>query len=101
MKVSQGYRGVLVKETAKDEAAQNARGQARVDGENDENDEEDVSELQEIGSFDEIMLWGHESIVEDDDVFAKGMGEWIKFAESVSLFEGLELGMRDSELNCR
>lgn len=95
LKVPQGYRGVIVREIAENEAAQNARKQTQLDEEDDENDEEDVSEIREIGSFDEIMLWGHESIIEDDDTFAKGMGEWIKFAELVSPFEGLEQGMCD------
>lgn len=60
-----------------------ARGQGRQDREDEEDDEEEPKELQQIGSFDEIMLWGHETVVEDDDTFAKGMGEWIRFAEAV------------------
>lgn len=87
LKVPQGYRGVIVKEAAKDDIAKNAQRQSRQDEEDDEELEEEAAELHETGSFGEIILWGHESIVERDDTFAKGMGEWIKFAESVSSVE--------------
>ena len=67
----------MVKDTA-----QGTRIEAMEAGEKDE-DAEEVKILQEIGSFDEVVLWGHESMVEGDDAFVKGLGEWIGFAEAV------------------
>ena len=46
-------------------------------------EEGEISMLQELGSFDQIVLWGHESTIEGEDPFVKGMEEWIGFAEAV------------------
>ena len=63
----------------------------------DDNDEEteEARTLQEVASFDKVVLWGHESLVEGDDAFMKGLGEWIGFAEAVRpilsrMFAGLK-----------
>ena len=40
--------------------------------------------LNEIGSFDNLFLWNHESMINEDDAFIKGSSEWISFAEAVS-----------------
>lgn len=56
-------------------------------GSEDVGEEEDFPEvkvLEEIGSFQEVMAWGHESQVDDDDAFVKGIEEWIKFSQVVS-----------------
>lgn len=89
IKVPEGYRGVMVKDAGKEsKAAQDAgKQEARADDDPVEEEEEELDVLQEIGSFDEIILWGHESIAESDDAFVKGMGEWIRFAEAVSLYD--------------
>ena len=44
----------------------------------------EVKVLEEVGSFRELMAWGHECQVDDDDAFVKGMEEWIRFSEAVS-----------------
>ncbi len=43
-----------------------------------------VTVLNEVGSFEKVVVWNHESIVDGDDAFVKGLGEWIAFAEAVS-----------------
>lgn len=48
-------------------------------------EEVDVKIMEEKASFDEIVIWGHESVPEDDDAFVKGVQEWIGFAEAVSI----------------
>lgn len=45
---------------------------------------EPVNILREEARFDEIIVWGHDSIPAADDSFAKGIEEWISFAEAVS-----------------
>lgn len=45
----------------------------------------DVKTMERMYSFDEIVVWGHEMLPEDDDVYVKGVSEWLKFAEAVSL----------------
>ena len=54
------------------------------DHDEDEEPKEKIGTLSEVGSFDKIVVWGHESIAEGDSPFIKGMDEWIKFAEAVS-----------------
>lgn len=82
-----GYRGVVVKATEKEKAAGSREcNQIEIGGE-EEDEEEETAILQEVGSFDEVVLWGHESLVDGDDAFVKGLGEWIGFAEAVSWSE--------------
>jgi ribonuclease H2 subunit C len=52
--------------------------------------EDDVSEVEEPvkvlgaqGTFDEMMVWGHEILPAADDAFVKGVEEWVRFAETV------------------
>lgn len=45
--------------------------------------EEDVKVLEEIGTFDEVIVWGHEQMPAGDDVFVRGIEEWIGFAEAM------------------
>ena len=40
--------------------------------------------LNEVGSFEKVVIWNHESTVDGDDAFVKGLSEWIGFAEAVS-----------------
>lgn len=53
------------------------------DKDEDEDEAEPVKILEEIGSFDEVMVWGHEQVPAGDDVFVRGMEEWIGFAEAI------------------
>lgn len=65
----------------------------RQDVEDDEEDEEEEEELpaevkvvEEKGRFEEILVWGHESVPSEDgeDVFVRGLGEWVGWANRVS-----------------
>ncbi len=53
-----------------------------VEGEDCEEDEP-VKVLEEQATFDEVLLWGHESTPDENDPYAKGIEEWISFAETV------------------
>lgn len=93
LQVPEGYKGIVViRDAAKEnDGAENARKQNRQDEDDDGEDGEDGEETKEIhglGSFDEVVLWGHETMVAEDDAFSKGMGEWIEFAEVVSSHKG-------------
>ena len=55
--------------------------------EGDEDETEPVKMLEEIGSFDEVVVWGHEQVPAEDDVFVRGMEEWIGFAEAMHSVE--------------
>lgn len=45
--------------------------------------EEPAKILETHGTFDEMIVWGHEFLPAADDSYVKGVEEWIKFAETV------------------
>lgn len=45
--------------------------------------EEPVKVLEAQGTFDEVMVWGHEILPAADDTYVKGVEEWVRFAEKV------------------
>ena len=90
--MAQGYAGVIVKsaneetDAVKEKRERRGREGEELEEEDEERGEEleEVDALEEVASFDNIVLWGHESLVEGDDPFVKGVEEWIGFAEAVS-----------------
>ncbi|KEF54096.1 uncharacterized protein A1O9_09891 [Exophiala aquamarina CBS 119918] len=53
------------------------------DGEDDDEPLEPVRILDELSSFDEVVVWGHDQIPASDDPFVRGVEEWIAFAEAL------------------
>lgn len=96
-KIPEGYTGAVLSkaDTGNGAAKETTKEHERDGGELEEEDEEGeglekAQALEEVASFDKVMFWGHESVVEGDDPFVKGVEEWIGFAEAVSLAD-LEL----------
>lgn len=48
--------------------------------------EEPVKILETQGTFDDMIVWGHEHLPAADDIYVKGVEEWIRFAETVCLY---------------
>ena len=42
------------------------------------------SALNTVAAFDEVVVWGHETVAETDNSFVRGVDEWVTFAEAVS-----------------
>ena len=42
------------------------------------------SAVDDIAAFDEVVVWGHENPAETNNVFVRGVDEWVTFAEAVS-----------------
>ena len=80
----QGYRGVIVKEAGKEKTALQSHDKGDLEGEKAEEEQEEATLLEEVGSFEKMVIWNHESMVNGDDAFVKGVSEWIDFAEAVS-----------------
>lgn len=57
-----------------------------VEDEEEVEDEPDVVIMEEQSVFEDVMVWGHE-IVPEEDPFTRGVEEWIIFAEQVSFRE--------------
>lgn len=81
--VPQGYRGVIVKEGGKDKSAFQNTGREYSEGDEGEEEQEEINMLNEVGSFEKVVIWNHESMVEGDDAFLKGLSEWIGLAEAI------------------
>ena len=50
-----------------------------------EEEEEEVRVMEEMGTFEEVVVWGHGGVVGEGDEFVRGVGEWVGFAEGVHL----------------
>lgn len=48
--------------------------------------EEPVKILENQGTFDEFVVWKHDEVPGVDDVYVKGVEEWLKLAEVVCVF---------------
>jgi ribonuclease H2 subunit C len=60
---------------------------ARQEDDDEDDDaemEEDVKIADEVGTFDEIVIWEHGGKVDvENSAFVRGLGEWIGFAEGM------------------
>lgn len=56
------------------------------DEEEDEEKPEPVKLLDVAATFDNLVVWGHDVTPAADDVYVKGIEEWIAFAQAVSAF---------------
>jgi len=87
-----GYTGAVLQKTDKLVMEKPERAAVRQ-----EEDDEDMMEgaialpekietrvMEQQSSFGEIMVWGHEAVPEDGDMYVKALQEWIGFAAAVS-----------------
>ena len=51
----------------------------------DDGEAEEVKVMEHMGSFNEVVVWGHEAVPEDGDEYVKGIEEWIAFAHAVRI----------------
>ncbi|GLI77932.1 hypothetical protein PoHVEF18_006229 [Penicillium ochrochloron] len=78
--IPEGYQGVIATPTDRVlPASQRQDNCTMEDGEPEP--EEPVKVLEAQGTFDELMVWGHEILPAADDTFVKGVEEWVRFAE--------------------
>jgi ribonuclease H2 subunit C len=54
-----------------------------ADIEEDE-EEQETGILEEKATFNNVMVWGHEMLVDKEDVYVRALEEWVGVAESVS-----------------
>ncbi|KAL9107736.1 MAG: hypothetical protein Q9187_008388 [Circinaria calcarea] len=94
--VPEGYKGVVVQTSDRTiptrsldpTSNENSPGNTideptDVDGDEDE----PVKVLEQVATFEELVVWGHEVMPEEDETFVKGVGEWIAWAEAIHSFE--------------
>ncbi|KAL1991202.1 hypothetical protein VTN49DRAFT_5706 [Thermomyces lanuginosus] len=74
VEVPEGYKGVIATPTDRTLPPSTA-------AENEEQEEQEpVKALQQQGTFDAIVVWGHENVPPEDDPHVRGVEEWVKFA---------------------
>ena len=63
---------------------------SQEDNEDEDNEAEgETKVLEEVADFSSLMVWGHERAPDEkEDSIARGINEWIGFAEAVSLTPG-------------
>lgn len=80
LKVPEGFRGAVLSST--DQIL--PRPQVDQDEEEDAEDVPEVGIVEEEAEFDEVMVWGHETLPDDTaDPYVRGIEEWIAFAQQV------------------
>lgn len=104
----EGYRGAVLQRTDK-QVVEKPSAPALVIPREDEDDmmEDAVAPKQietkimaQQGSFEEIMVWGHDAVPADDDIYVKGMQEWIGFAEAVGRLGSIHGHVTDAGPRC-
>ncbi|KAI7003017.1 hypothetical protein KC355_g9451 [Hortaea werneckii] len=92
IRLPEGYIGQILQKTDDEKEVKQQKGHEAT-AENSEEAGEDgnmqpsatpVRMLETKGTFDALTIWGHEHapLGEEDDEFARGIGEWIGFAEA-------------------
>lgn len=80
--IPEGYTGVVA--TPTDRVSQQPVKNASAEDEVTEL-EEPVKILEVQGTFDDMIVWGHEILPAADDPYVKGVEEWVRFAETVCI----------------
>ncbi|MCJ1366136.1 3'-5' exonuclease [Acarospora aff. strigata] len=90
VQIPDGYRGVVLKSTDRTVSQGGIQGEisqadkvVSAEHEEDEDEDEAINVIEEQASFDKVVLWGHESTPDGNDPYAKGIEEWISFAETM------------------
>lgn len=94
LKLPEKYTGVVAQKTERrllpqqqgGQQGQGRRDEIEKDQDQDEEDTQlpiEVQILETNGTFDQVVIWAHEAVPEGEDVYVKGIEEWIGFAESV------------------
>ena len=99
------YQGVVLQKTDKKVVAKPVMPQPGVEADDvDAPKEIDTMIMEQQATFADVMVWDHEAVPGGDDVYVKGMEEWIGFAEAVCssfLWCALALMIADSIHHCR
>ena len=95
LKIPAGYKGAVISVT---DDILPKKDPAKGELEEDEEEQPEVKIMEEQSVFDEIMVWGHEAVMDESDPYVRGLEEWIGFAEQVCWLS--RLWMTDADI-CR
>jgi ribonuclease H2 subunit C len=81
----EAYQGVVLQKTDRKAIAKPSMPVPGLEAEDaDAPKEIDTMIMEQHATFSDVMVWDHEAVPDGDDVYVKGMEEWIDFAEAVS-----------------
>ncbi|KAL4987626.1 ribonuclease H2 non-catalytic subunit-domain-containing protein [Aspergillus falconensis] len=86
VRIPEGYEGVVVTHTDREMPTGTDHETVSEESERDES----VKLLEKQATFGDYVVWGHEAIPAADDLFIKGVEEWVKFAEMMHIDKGGE-----------
>ncbi|KAH8602006.1 ribonuclease H2, subunit C [Bisporella sp. PMI_857] len=81
--VPPGYRGVVA--TKSDKILPKSKIEVEAE-EEDEGKEEETKIMEEIGTWDEMVVWGHEALADEGDPYVRGVEEWVAFSKALHGF---------------
>lgn len=85
LKAPEGYKGVVIKGAKVEPGRKPMKRMATVYDEDEDACEYELRSSEQVGEFDNMMIWGHETMAEADDVFLKGVSEWIRLAKLIHM----------------
>jgi ribonuclease H2 subunit C len=85
LRLPEGYEGVVLVNTDRIVQAEADDGE---DGEEDAEEEKVVETkvVEEVGTFEGIEVWGHETVMDEEDPYVRGVEEWISFSRAIHEF---------------
>lgn len=84
LRLPEGYRGAVVDKTEPPKPQEPRPDEPEV-VDLEAEDEMPLGALETKAEFDEIVIWGHESVADtNSDPYVRGVDEWIKLAEKVT-----------------
>ncbi|KAF2728306.1 ribonuclease H1 small subunit [Polyplosphaeria fusca] len=91
------YTGAVLQVTDKDLPASNNETK-KIEEDEDESEQVEVKIAEKVGEFDEVVVWGHGGAIDkSEDVYARGVEEWIGFAEALHASEDIEKPAQESK----
>jgi ribonuclease H2 subunit C len=80
----EAYQGLVLQKTDRKAIAKPSMPVPGLEAEDaDAPKEIDTMIMEQHATFSDVMVWDHEAVPGGDDVYVKGMEEWIDFAEAV------------------
>ncbi|CAK3874288.1 ribonuclease H1 small subunit [Lecanosticta acicola] len=79
-----GYTGAILRKTGEVDKLQQNEQEEEEEEEEEAEETVEVKKLEQVGRFEEIVVWGHETAPGGEDVYIKGIREWIGFAEAMN-----------------
>ena len=85
VRIPVGFRGLVVVEGKKTYTCNRVIERQAASDEKSEMDGIDTNgALDEVAAFDEVIVWGHDTVAGTDNSFVRCIDEWVTFAEHVS-----------------